>query len=89
MPLRRQQANRQLRSWHLLLQEHLLIPHAQDSYKGFISSPDLTSPAGVWSGTLYLRPESWMYSLQGDDFMYIDIASRGLFSFLRGCDRLK
>lgn len=43
MPLRRQRANRQLRSWHLLLQEHLLIPHAQDSYKGCISSPDLSS----------------------------------------------
>lgn len=30
-----------------------------------------------------------MYSLQGVDFMYIDIASRGLFSFLPGCDPLK
>lgn len=30
-----------------------------------------------------------MYSLQGDDFMYIDIASRGLFSFLQGYDPLK
>lgn len=30
-----------------------------------------------------------MCSLQGDDFVYIDIAGRGLFSFLRGCDPLK
>lgn len=47
MPLRRQLANRQPGSWHLLLQEDLLIPHAQDSDKGFISSPDLRSPR-VW-----------------------------------------
>lgn len=44
MPLRRQLANRQFRHWHLVLQEHLLIPQAPDSYKGFISSPDLASP---------------------------------------------
>lgn len=58
MPLRRQLANRQFRHWHLLLQEHLLIPQAPDSYKGFISSPDLAFPPGVWSGALYLRLES-------------------------------
>lgn len=44
--MRRPLANRPLCSWHLLFQEHLLIPHAQDSYKGFISSPDLAAPRG-------------------------------------------
>lgn len=43
MPLRRQLASGQRSGWHLLLQEDLLIPHALDSYEGFISSPDLCS----------------------------------------------
>lgn len=53
MPLRRQRANRQFHSWHLLLQEQLLIPPAQDSYKGCISSADLSSPGCTESSTLF------------------------------------